>query len=86
MRMSTTSVAEVDATAEFDDGGVLAVQTHERDLDLRVQAPEERPLSGIEPHAQLTISGADLTVDVVLDADALDALLDGLPVAPRGES
>lgn len=85
MTMSTDTVAEVDATAEFDDGGVLSAQTHERDIDLRIQTPDHRPLSSTEPHAQLTVSGEGLTVDIVLDADALETLGDAVRRAQADE-
>jgi len=55
------------------------------DADLSVKLPEATPLSEIEPHAKLLLSGDDVRVSIELDGKALDALADAIYHAQEGD-
>lgn len=43
MAMSSDTVTGVTASAEVDAGGVFSASTHERNMRLTVQSPDETP-------------------------------------------
>lgn len=65
---------EVTAEVELDDGGLLTAAVHDRGADLRVRTPGERPLSAVEPHLELRLTGEDVDATVELDGGQLEAL------------
>jgi hypothetical protein len=65
---------DVAAEVELDDGGMLTAAVHEREADLRVRTPGERPLSAVEPHLELRLTGEDVDATVELDGGQLEAL------------
>jgi hypothetical protein len=69
---------EIHAEVEIDDGGLLTAAVDDRGADLRVHTPGETPLSAGEPHAELEVSGADVSVTVELSGPQVEALLDAL--------
>lgn len=65
--------------------GKITIQT-DADLRLAVSSPRTRPLSASERHATLRVVGSETTVDIELDAAALDALLDDLRKIQSGDA
>lgn len=62
----------VDTTVGIVDGRVA--MSADGDAQLRVESPEHRPLSRIERHATLRVSGTDYRAKLELNAHQLDCL------------
>jgi hypothetical protein len=75
---------DVDTSVGIVDGRVS--MSADGDADLLVETPDTQPLSSIETHATLRISGDDYRAEIDLDADDLDWLVDVLKQAKEGEA
>lgn len=74
--MSDGDTAVAPAEVEVRDGR-LSMETRVV-ARINVIEPEVEPLSAREPQARLYIAGDDVSVDIELDAEALDGLVDAL--------
>ncbi|MDQ2072828.1 hypothetical protein RBH20_09805 [Haloarcula sp. H-GB4] len=79
-----TQLNHVDATVAIVDGRVA--MNAEVETPLRLETPDRQPLSNIEPHATLRLADDGVRVEITLDAEALDALADGLYQVQQGEA
>ena len=75
---------DVDTAAAIVDGRVA--MTADGDADLLVETPDRQPLSAIETHATLRVSGDDYRAEIDLDADDLEWLVDALQQAQEGDA
>jgi len=78
-----TRLNDVDATVAIVDGRVA--MNADVETPLRLETPDRRPLSSIEPHATLRVAADDVRVEIELDAKTLDKLTDALCEAQWGE-
>jgi len=78
-----TRLNDVDATVGIADGRVA--MSADLETPLRLETPDQRPLSSAETHATLRLVGDDVRVRIELDGEALDALADALYHAQRGD-
>jgi len=63
---------------EADASETLTFEAGDNNATVYVSAPESRPLSTAEPHAQIKVVSDDATVTMTLDGEGIDALADGV--------
>ena len=78
-----TRIDEVEALVEIADGRVT--MSADVDADLYFKNYEYQPLSRDEPYAQLKLAGDDVSVNIELDGDALDALAEAVLYPQRSD-
>lgn len=82
--MTKTTIDGKRAAAEIQDGRVN-IAANGRDVTVRVATPNHTPLSAIEEHAKVTLSGDGWSAHVELDREARDALVDALTEPLEGD-
>jgi hypothetical protein len=78
-----TRLDDVDATVAIVDGRVA--MNAEVEGELRLETPDQLPLTKAERHASLSVFEDDVRLSIDLDAEALDALADAIYHAQGGE-
>jgi hypothetical protein len=78
-----THLDDVDATVAIVDGRVS--MTADVEGELRLETPDQLPLTKTERHAILSVFEDDVRLSIDLDAEALDALADAIYHAQGGE-
>jgi len=73
----TDKIESVVSDLWIEDGRVEITDT-DRDANLYVDGPNNKPLSKTEPHASLVISAENSHGEIQLDGEQLDALIDAL--------
>lgn len=84
MREHSTDKTAVDATLKQSEGKLTMSQTSQ--FRLSVTHPRRQPLSEIETHATVKLSGEESHASVELDAEALDHLIDELRAIQSGDA
>lgn len=82
--MTDDNTRDVKTEIRQQDGKIT--MTSSSVMRLRVESPRMEPLGKIETHATLSVRTQDASVEIDLDAAAVDALVDDLRKVQTGEA